>query len=112
MVSAMLSGIAAGMGLLVSPDHLRMWGNLAGQLGPGFWLAVVGAVLVFAWSAGSYRRLAIASAGDGGYLSNLRLRFGFAGVALALASRLSYYRNPAGRAGTNNMRALPNQDCK
>jgi amino acid transporter len=87
--TALLSGMAAGMGLLVSPDHLRMWGNLAGHLGAGFWLAVIGAIIVYASSAGSYRRLAGASAGDGGYLSGLQQRFGVAGVALALASRLS-----------------------
>jgi amino acid transporter len=89
MVSAVISGIAAGMGVLVSPDHLRLWGNLAGHLGGGFWLAVVGSVVVYAWSAGSYRRLATASADNSGYLTSLRLRFGYAGVALALASRLS-----------------------
>ena len=89
MVSAMVSGIAAGMGLLVSPDHLRLWGNLAGHLGGGFWLAVVAAVIVYTWSAGSYRRLATASSGDSGYPASLRLRFGYPGVALALASRLS-----------------------
>ena len=89
MVSAMLSRMAAGMGLLVSPDHLRMWSNLAGNLEVVFWPAVFGAIIVFALSASSYRRLMVASASDGGHLYSLRLRFGFAGVALALASRLS-----------------------
>ncbi len=77
------------MGLLVSPDLLRMWGNLAGHLGAGFWLAVIGAVIVHASSAGSYRQLTSAFEGKGGYLSGLQQRFGIAGVALALASRLS-----------------------
>lgn len=89
MLISMLPWLAAGMAVLVSPDHLRMWGNLAGRVGPGFWWAVLGAVAVYALTALGYRRLARSAPGDGGYLSALRIQGGWVAVALLLASRLA-----------------------
>lgn len=88
MVS-MLPWLAAGMAVLVSPDHLRLWGNLAGRAGSGFWWAVLGAAAVYALTALGYRRLARSVPGDGGCLSALRIQGGSVAVALLLASRLA-----------------------
>ena len=82
-------GLAAGMGLLMSPDHLRLWGNLAGQIGPGFLIVAFGAAALYALSVTSYRRLAFFAADADGYLVALRLHGGLFAVALALTSRLA-----------------------
>ncbi|MGD8701927.1 MAG: hypothetical protein PVH26_05795 [Desulfosarcina sp.] len=84
---AHLPWVAAGMGLLVSPDHLRMWGNLAGRIGPGFWIVALGAAAVYSLTAASYRRLLSLHSGDG-FMETLLLKGGIPSVALSLASRL------------------------
>lgn len=89
MLPAMFPWLAAGMALLVSPDHLRLWGNLAGHIGTGFWIAAAGAAAVYATTVASYRRLAFSKANAGGYLPGLRLQGGLIAVALALSSRLA-----------------------
>jgi amino acid transporter len=89
MLPAMLACLAAGMALLVSPDHLRLWGNMAGHIGPGFWIAAIGVAAVFAPTGASYRRLALSRAGAGGYLAALKVQGGLTAVALALTSRLA-----------------------
>lgn len=88
MLPAMLPWLTAGMGLLVSPDHLRIWGNLAGHIGPGFWMVALGAMAVYAPTVTCYRRLAPSVSDSGGYLAALQAQGGFAAVALALTSRL------------------------
>lgn len=87
-MTAMIPWLAAGMGLLISSDHLRLWGNLAGRIGPSFWIVALVAASVYALSGYSYRRLAHLTADSGGYLAGLRLKGGTGAVALALASRL------------------------
>lgn len=89
MAAAYLPWLAIGMGTLISPDHLKMWGNLAGAAGSGFWAAVLVAAAVLGLAAASYRRLADAAPDDGGYLEGLYRLGGRTAVALALASRVT-----------------------
>ncbi|BBO72513.1 hypothetical protein DSCA_64430 [Desulfosarcina alkanivorans] len=89
MLPAMMSWLAASMALLVSPDHLRLWGNLAGHIGTGFWIVAAGAAALFALSVASYRRLEISAAGAGGYLAALKEHGGGTAIALALTGRLA-----------------------
>ena len=86
MILNSLPGIAAGMSLLMSPDHLRLWGNLAGQIGPLF---AVAAAAIYASLIASYRRLAYAEAARGEYLKALQAQGGLIAIALALTSRLA-----------------------
>jgi len=88
MHKGLLAGAVAGMGLLVSPDHLRLWGNLAGQLGPFFWFAALGAVGLYALSTDGYKRLAAIRPVSSGYIEALHSWGGEAAAALALGSRL------------------------
>ena len=83
-----LAGMTAGMGLLVSPDHLRLWGNLAGQGGPRFWLATLAAAGLYTLTVQGYSRLADSRTAGTGYLPALRDWGGNTAVAVALASRL------------------------
>lgn len=87
-MKSVIPGVSAGMALLISPDHLRLWGNLAGQMGLAFWIAAFGAGIVYALSAQGYRRLAAHQLG-GGYLTGWRSGGGIACLSLALASRLA-----------------------
>jgi len=87
MFNVWLAGTIAGMGLLLSPDHLRLWGNQAGRLGPLFWLAALGAAGLCALSIHSYNRLAATRTGGGGYLAALHGWGGNAAMGLALGSR-------------------------
>ncbi len=80
--------MAAGMGLLISPDHLRLWGNLAGHIGTNFWVITFAASAIFALTVVSYRRLAFSGADANGYLKALHAQGGLIAVSLALASRL------------------------
>ena len=83
----MAAGVAGAMALLLSPDHLRWWGNTAGQLGLLFWPILIGVIAVYASSGNAYRRLATSSP-DGGFLTALQSMGGAPATALAIASRL------------------------
>ncbi len=89
MVPVQIGWLVAGMGLLFSPDHLRLWGNLAGHVGSTFWVFTIAASTVFAVTVTSYRRLAACGENADGYLSALHAHAGLIGISLALASRLA-----------------------
>jgi amino acid transporter len=89
MVPVKLAWLAAGMGLLISPDHLRLWGNLAGHIGTKFWIVAVGTSALFALTVASYRRLAASGENADGYLSALHARGGLTAISIALTSRLA-----------------------
>jgi amino acid transporter len=87
MQRTLLFGLSAALGLIYSPDHLRLWGNLAGSLGPFFWIAVLFAAILYSSTAVSYSRIE-GSANGRGYLTALNEWGGVPAVALLLSSRL------------------------
>ena len=88
MRMGVLFAMTAGTGVLVSPDHLRLWGNLAGQAGVFFWPVTMVAAGLYVLSAYGYLRLAASQSDGSGYLPALYAWGGSSIVAVAVASRL------------------------
>lgn len=86
-IKSFLPGLIVGLSVLLSPDHLRLWGNLAGRNGL-FCLAVIAAAMLVFWPSARHYRTLADDPSTGGYPAGRYRRGGVGMLALLTASRL------------------------